>query len=150
MSFSPWGPWYTVYIADMLASSAWAVQMLLVALSRLICCSLVCKASRYASWPLASLCVNCIIRDNVILRMWNHNDTWVMDTHVSTSDSSCHIFWMWFKSITPLLPYPVSKNSYCLLVVTAVDLSSFDAVSSLIIMVGTINGRATIKWYVSW
>jgi hypothetical protein len=59
ISFSPWGPWYTAYMADMLASSAWAVQMLLVALSRLMCCSLVCKARRYASWPLASLCTNC-------------------------------------------------------------------------------------------
>jgi hypothetical protein len=58
ISFSPWGPWYTAYMADMLASSAWAVQMLLVALSRLMCCSLVCKARRYASWPLASLCRN--------------------------------------------------------------------------------------------
>ncbi len=32
--------------ADMLASSAWAVQMLLVALSRRMCCSRVCSAMR--------------------------------------------------------------------------------------------------------
>lgn len=68
ISFSPWGPWYTAYMADMLANSAWAVQMLLVALSRLICCSLVCKARRYASWPLASLCINWIVNGDVKLR----------------------------------------------------------------------------------
>ena len=35
----PSGPWYTAYIALMLASSAWAVQMFDVAFSRRMCCS---------------------------------------------------------------------------------------------------------------
>ena len=52
---SPPGPWYTAYIADMFASKACAVQMLLVALSRRMCCSRVCSASLYASRPAASL-----------------------------------------------------------------------------------------------
>ena len=51
----PSGPWYTAYMAAMLASSAWAVQMLEVALSRLMCCSRVCMAMRRAGLPFASL-----------------------------------------------------------------------------------------------
>ena len=35
----PVGPWYTPYIAAILASSACAVQMFEVAFSRLMCCS---------------------------------------------------------------------------------------------------------------
>src|SRR5947207_1494371 len=38
----------------MTARRTWAVQMLLVALSRRICCSRVCKARRYARRPSAS------------------------------------------------------------------------------------------------
>jgi hypothetical protein len=38
----------------MMASSAWAVQMLLVAFSRLMCCSRVWIAMRRAVWPWAS------------------------------------------------------------------------------------------------
>mmetsp|Transcript_34347 Transcript_34347/g.75125 ORF Transcript_34347/g.75125 Transcript_34347/m.75125 type:complete len:263 (-) Transcript_34347:1057-1845(-) len=51
---SPSGPWYTAYMAEMLASSACAVQMLEVALSRRMCCSRVCMAMRSAGLPLAS------------------------------------------------------------------------------------------------
>ena len=36
---SPRGPWYTAYMLAMTASRLWAVQMLLVALSLLMCCS---------------------------------------------------------------------------------------------------------------
>mmetsp|Transcript_17567 Transcript_17567/g.44706 ORF Transcript_17567/g.44706 Transcript_17567/m.44706 type:complete len:216 (+) Transcript_17567:2201-2848(+) len=54
MSLSPLGPWYSAYIAEMLASSACAVQMLLVALSRRMCCSRVCIAIRNAGLPCAS------------------------------------------------------------------------------------------------
>ena len=39
----------------MLASKAWAVQILEVAFSRRICCSRVCIAIRSARLPLASL-----------------------------------------------------------------------------------------------
>jgi hypothetical protein len=53
--FKPSGPWYTAYIAAMLASKAWAVQMLEVALSRRMCCSRVCMAIRRAGLPCASL-----------------------------------------------------------------------------------------------
>ncbi len=42
-------------MAEMLASRAWAVQMLEVALSRLMCCSRVCMAIRNASLPFTSL-----------------------------------------------------------------------------------------------
>ena len=52
---SPSGPWYTAYIEVILASNAWAVQMLLVALSRRMCCSRVCNVSRRAGRPFASL-----------------------------------------------------------------------------------------------
>ena len=41
---SPSGPWYTAYMLAMTASSTWAVQMLLVAFSRRMCCSRVCRA----------------------------------------------------------------------------------------------------------
>jgi hypothetical protein len=51
---SPSGPWYTAYIEAITASSTCAVQMLLVAFSRRMCCSRVCKASRYAGAPAAS------------------------------------------------------------------------------------------------
>ncbi len=51
---SPSGPWYTAYMPAMTASSTWAVQMLLVAFSRRMCCSRVCSASRYAGCPSAS------------------------------------------------------------------------------------------------
>ena len=54
MRLRPAGPWYTAYIADMLASNACAVQMLLVAFSRLMCCSRVCKARRAALSPSLS------------------------------------------------------------------------------------------------
>ena len=43
---SPSGPWYTAYIAAITASSTCAVQMLLVAFSRRMCCSRACSASR--------------------------------------------------------------------------------------------------------
>ena len=46
MSLSPSGPWYTAYMEAMTARSTWAVQMLLVALSRRMCCSRVCRARR--------------------------------------------------------------------------------------------------------
>uniref|UniRef100_A0A2M4CF51 Putative secreted protein n=1 Tax=Anopheles marajoara TaxID=58244 RepID=A0A2M4CF51_9DIPT len=42
------------YMAAILASRACAVQMLLVALSRRMCCSRVCSANRYASSPSMS------------------------------------------------------------------------------------------------
>nr|ACR35864.1 unknown [Zea mays] len=41
-------------MAAMLASKAWAVQMLLVALSRRMCCSRVCIAMRSAGLPVES------------------------------------------------------------------------------------------------
>ena len=50
----PSGPWYWAYIAAMLASSAWAVQMFEVALSRRMCCSRVCIAIRSAVLPRRS------------------------------------------------------------------------------------------------
>ena len=53
--FKPLGPWYTAYIAAMLASNACAVQILEVAFSLLICCSLVCSAIRSARLPCASM-----------------------------------------------------------------------------------------------
>jgi hypothetical protein len=43
---SPSGPWYTAYMPAITASSTCAVQMLLVAFSRRMCCSRVCNASR--------------------------------------------------------------------------------------------------------
>ena len=55
MRSRPSGPWYTAYMAAMLASSACAVQMLEVALSRRMCCSRVCIAMRSAGLPCASL-----------------------------------------------------------------------------------------------
>ena len=55
MRFSPSGPWYTAYIDATTASSTCAVQMLLVAFSRLMCCSRVCSASRSATCPASSL-----------------------------------------------------------------------------------------------
>ena len=51
---SPSGPWYTAYRPAMTASSTCAVQMLLVAFSRRMCCSRVCSASRSAGRPAAS------------------------------------------------------------------------------------------------
>jgi hypothetical protein len=50
----PSGPWYTAYIEAITASSTWAVQMLLVAFSRRMCCSRVCRARRVAGRPAAS------------------------------------------------------------------------------------------------
>ena len=50
----PSGPWYTAYMLAMTASSTCAVQMLLVALSRRMCCSRVCSAMRRAGLPSAS------------------------------------------------------------------------------------------------
>ncbi len=50
----PFGPWYTAYIEAMTARSTCAVQMLLVAFSRRMCCSRVCSERRYAGWPAAS------------------------------------------------------------------------------------------------
>mmetsp|Transcript_26413 Transcript_26413/g.67197 ORF Transcript_26413/g.67197 Transcript_26413/m.67197 type:complete len:207 (+) Transcript_26413:2206-2826(+) len=55
MVLRPSGPWYTAYSAAMLASSACAVQMLEVALSRRMCCSRVCIAMRSAGLPCASM-----------------------------------------------------------------------------------------------
>ena len=46
MARNPSGPWYTAYIDAMTASSTCAVQMLLVALSRRMCCSRVCRLRR--------------------------------------------------------------------------------------------------------
>ncbi len=54
MPRSPSGPWYTAYMPAITASSTCAVQMLLVAFSRRMCCSRVCNASRYAGLPSAS------------------------------------------------------------------------------------------------
>ena len=54
MAFRPSGPWYTAYDAATLASSACAVQMLDVALSRRMCCSRVCIAMRSAGLLLES------------------------------------------------------------------------------------------------
>src|SRR5438445_532835 len=42
----PSGPWYTAYMLAITASSTCAVQMLLVAFSRRMCCSRVCRAMR--------------------------------------------------------------------------------------------------------
>ncbi|MNJ50026.1 hypothetical protein D3C77_452860 [compost metagenome] len=53
--FRPCGPWYTAYMLAMLASSTWAVQMLLVAFSRRMCCSRVCMARRRAVLPKRSI-----------------------------------------------------------------------------------------------
>ena len=50
----PDGPWYTAYMPAMIASSTCAVQMLLVALSRRMCCSRVCMARRRAGLPALS------------------------------------------------------------------------------------------------
>ena len=47
-------PWYAAYSPAITASSTCAVQMLLVAFSRRMCCSRVCSASRYAVRPSAS------------------------------------------------------------------------------------------------
>ena len=47
----PFGPWYDAYSPAITASSTCAVQMLLVAFSRRMCCSRVCSASRYAVRP---------------------------------------------------------------------------------------------------
>lgn len=90
ISFSPCGPWYTAYMADILASSAWAVHMLLVALSRLICCSLVCKARRYASCPLASLCINYVSVDDVKLRRWG-----MLETSSGRRNCEVYLFCLW-------------------------------------------------------
>jgi len=54
MAFSPAGPCQAAYIPAMIASRAWAVQMLLVAFSRRMCCSRVWSAMRRARLPLAS------------------------------------------------------------------------------------------------
>jgi len=54
MRRSPSGPWYTAYMLAITASSTCAVQMLLVAFSRRMCCSRVCNAMRSAGRPLAS------------------------------------------------------------------------------------------------
>ena len=54
ISRRPSGPWYTAYMPAMFASSTCAVQMLLVAFSRRMCCSRVCSASRSARATLAS------------------------------------------------------------------------------------------------
>ncbi len=54
MRVSPSGPCQTAYIPAMTASSTCAVQMLLVAFSRRMCCSRVCSASRIAGCPAAS------------------------------------------------------------------------------------------------
>ena len=54
ISFNFFGPWNIAYIPDIIANNTWAVQMLDVAFSRLICCSLVCKVSLYAWLPCLS------------------------------------------------------------------------------------------------
>ena len=48
------GPWYTAYMLAITASSTCAVQTLLVALSRRMCCSRVCSAMRSAGRPSRS------------------------------------------------------------------------------------------------
>ena len=50
----PSGPCHTAYIPAMLASSTWAVQMFVVARSRRMCCSRVCRARRSAGRPWVS------------------------------------------------------------------------------------------------
>jgi hypothetical protein len=57
----PSGPWYTAYIPAITASSTCAVQMLLVAFSRRMCCSRVCSAMRSAGLPLR-------VRDTPMMR----------------------------------------------------------------------------------
>lgn len=66
--------WFKLFLSTA-ETKAWqvtcAVQMLLVALSLLICCSRVCKASRYTSFPFASLshkwkCCFCYFKITVI------------------------------------------------------------------------------------
>ena len=52
---SPSGPWKTAYIDAITASSACAVQTFEVAFSRRMCCSRVCRLSRYARLPRASI-----------------------------------------------------------------------------------------------
>ncbi len=54
MAWIPSGPWYTAYIDAITASSTCAVQTLLVALSRRMCCSRVCSAIRSAGSPVES------------------------------------------------------------------------------------------------
>lgn len=48
---NPSAPCHTAYMAAILASNAWAVHILEVAFSRLMCCSLVCNAMRNALLP---------------------------------------------------------------------------------------------------
>jgi hypothetical protein len=48
---SPSGPCHTAYMPAMTASRTCAVQMLLVAFSRRMCCSRVCSARRSAGRP---------------------------------------------------------------------------------------------------
>ena len=55
MRVSPSGPCHTAYMPAMLASSTCAVQMLLVAFSRRMCCSRVCRARRSAGRPAVSV-----------------------------------------------------------------------------------------------
>ncbi len=64
--FKPRGPWYTAYIAAIFASNACAVQILEVAFSLLICCSLVCRAIRRARLPWASM-LTPIMRPGIFL-----------------------------------------------------------------------------------
>ncbi len=54
-------PWYTAYILAMMASNAWAVQILEVAFYLLICCYLVCKAILYPRFPYASFDIPIIL-----------------------------------------------------------------------------------------
>ena len=50
----PPGPWYTAYMLVITARRTCAVQTLLVALSRRMCCSLVWSAIRSAAFPSLS------------------------------------------------------------------------------------------------
>mmetsp|Transcript_4043 Transcript_4043/g.12145 ORF Transcript_4043/g.12145 Transcript_4043/m.12145 type:complete len:264 (+) Transcript_4043:913-1704(+) len=63
----PSGPWYTAYMAAMLASRAWAVQMFEVAFSLLMCCSRVCMAMRSAGFPCWSMLVPMTLPGMILL-----------------------------------------------------------------------------------
>ena len=52
ISRKPSGPWCTAYIDAITASSTCAVQMLLVAFSRRMCCSRVCRERRIRLRPV--------------------------------------------------------------------------------------------------
>ncbi len=54
MSRRPSGPCHTAYMPAITASRTCAVQMLLVAFSRRMCCSRVCSERRRPAWPCAS------------------------------------------------------------------------------------------------